>query len=195
MEIISLTPKNGQQIVCYAAQAIQAGKVIIAPTDTVYGLIADAGNKKAVARLYAIKRRDPSRYLPIFVKNIAMAKKLAPISKKTQKLLEEKWPGKFTFILPRKPAKIFGVDKKTIALRIPHYPFLNSLLETLNIPLCGTSANISGQKATTKIDQALAQFQNSDPKPDLVINAGDLADSFPSQIIDLTQKEPLIIRQ
>lgn len=195
MEIISLTPNNGQQIVNYAAQAIKAGKVIIAPTDTVYGLIADVSSKKAVARLYKIKQRNPSRYLPIFVKNIAMAKKFASINKKNQKLVEEKWPGKFTFIFQKKPAKIFGVDKKTIALRIPHYPFINSLLETLNIPLSGTSANISGQKSSTKIDEVLAQFYNADFKPDLVINAGDLTDSPSSQIIDLTQKEPLVIRQ
>jgi len=209
MELISLTPQNGQKVVEYAARAIKFGKVVVAPTDTVYGLLADATSKIAVARIYEVKRRDVSRYLPIFVKNTAMAKKLAKISPKFQNLLEEKWPGKFTFIFPR-PAqrgnrgakrpdktesKIFGVEDKTIALRIPNYPFVNSLLETLNIPLTGTSANISGRRPSTKIDEVIAQFQNSKIKPDLVINAGDLPESKSSTIIDVSQKTKKIIRE
>ena len=195
MEIISLTPQNGQKVVEYAARAIKFGKVVAAPTDTVYGLLADATNKKAAARVFAIKQRAESRYLPIFVKNMAMAKKLAKISLKFEKILDEKWPGQFTFIFYRKKnTKLFGVENKTIALRIPHHPFVNSLLETLNTPLTGTSANISGQPSSTKIDAVIGQFQNSKVKPDLIINAGDLPASRSSTIIDLTQAAPKIIR-
>jgi L-threonylcarbamoyladenylate synthase len=187
MEIISLTPQNGQKVVEYTAAAIKSGKVVVSPTDTVYGLLADATNEKSVSRLYKIKRRDVSRYLPIFVKNMAMARKLAVIKPGREKLLEEKWPGKFTFIFNRKYlVKIFGIDNKTVALRIPSYPFVNSLLETLNIPLTGTSANISGQRSSTKIDEVIGQFINYKIRPDLIINAGDLPESNSSAIIDIT---------
>jgi len=196
MEIISLTPQNGQKVVEYAATVIKSGRVVISPTDTVYGLLADASNEKAIARLYKIKRRDFSRYLPIFVKNMAHARKLAVIKHKYEKLLEERWPGKFTFIFARKPASnIFGVEDEKIALRIPGYPFVNSLLETLNIPLTGTSANISGQRSSTKIDEVIAQFLNEKIKPDLIVNAGDLSDSRSSTIIDLSGKNINIIRE
>ncbi len=195
MEIISLTPKNFQAAVETASRAIKKGGVIIAPTDTVYGLLADATNEKAVARLYAVKHRPLDRFLPIFVKSISMAKKLAKASAKNEKILEEKWPGKFTFIFNRNMAgKIFGVDKNTVALRIPAHPFIASLSETLNIPLTGTSANVSGQHSSTEIDKVIAQFENSEPKPDLIINAGDLPESQASAIIDLTGEKPKKIR-
>ncbi len=195
MEIISLTPKNFQNAVEKAATIIQAGGTIIAPTDTVYGLLANAANEKAIGKVFAIKSRPKEKFLPILAKNMAMAKKLAKISAKQEKLLEEKWPGKFTARLARKDEmKLFGVENETVALRIPFYPFVNSLLEAANLPLCGTSANISGKRASGKIDDVLGQFNGKNNLPDLVINAGDLPESNPSTIVDLTQTPPQIIR-
>jgi len=195
MEILSLTSKNFQSTVETASRMVKKSGVIIAPTDTVYGIIADAQNENAVRRVYDIKKRDASKMLPIFVKNIAMAKKIAKIPAKQIAVLENNWPGKTTFILNRNlDMKIFGVGK-TVALRIPFYNFLNSLLETFNSPLTGTSANISGLPACGKIDDVIAQFQNQKNRPDLIINAGDLDPSKPSTIIDLTQPAPKIVRQ
>lgn len=200
MKIISLTQNNFQTTVEIAAQTIQKGGVVLAPTDTVYGLLANATDENAIKKIYKIKNRPFEKPLPIFVKNMAMAKKLAKISNSQEKKLEEKWPGKFTAILVRKNnIKIFGAKEKTIALRIPSYPFVNSLLETLNLPLCGTSANISGMPAQTEIDKVLHQF--SCPRdsfagclPDLIVNAGDLSPANPSTIVDLTGKTEKIIR-
>jgi len=196
MELISLTQKNLQSIVESAAEAIRRGGVLVVPTDTVYGMVANALDEKAVEKVYLIKRRAAAKPLPIFVKNITMAKKYATISARQEKFLEEKWPGKVTAILKKKPkAKIFGTNGNTIALRIPFNHFINSLLETLNIPLCGTSANISGQPASTRIDDVIGQFREAPGLPGvIIINAGDLPESKPSTIIDLTQKEPLVIR-
>jgi L-threonylcarbamoyladenylate synthase len=195
MEIISLTSKNFYQSVETAALALQKGSVVVAPTDTVYGLLANATNAIAVNKLYLIKKRNPDKPLPIFVKNMAMAKKIAKLSQKQQKTLEEKWPGKTTFVFNlNNKLKIFGTDGKTVALRIPFNHFVNSLLETINLPLTGTSANISGQPASTKIDNVLSQFSNEKSKPDLVINGGDLPDSNPSTIVDLTGPETKLIR-
>jgi L-threonylcarbamoyladenylate synthase len=178
-----------------AARAIQNGGVIVAPTDTVYGLLADAANKTAIQKIYTVKKRPSNKHLPVFVKNITMAKKLAKISAKQQTFLETKWPGKFTAVLQRRAAiKIFGTGQKTIALRIPFYPFINSLLEVVNQPLAATSANISGLPAPTKIDDVLNQFAGKAIMPDLIINAGDLDDSNSSTIVDLTQNPPVIIR-
>jgi L-threonylcarbamoyladenylate synthase len=194
MEIMSLTKDNFQAAVEAAARMICRGGTVIAPTDTVYGLLANAANEEAIERIFAVKLRPKNKPLPIFVKNMAMAKKLAKISPVQEKFLEEKWPGKFTVCLKRKKEmKLFGIEKDTIALRIPFHSFVNSLLEAVNMPLCGTSANISGSPASGKINEVLAQFiQNT--LPDLAISAGNLDKSTPSTIIDLTQIPPKIIR-
>jgi L-threonylcarbamoyladenylate synthase len=198
MKIISLTSISFQNAIDQAAQTIQRGGVVIAPTDTVYGLLANATDEAAVKKIYAVKKRALDKPLPIFVKNMAMAKKLATISPKNKFLLEEKWPGKLTAIFDKNKKnniKIFGVGEKTIALRLPFNKFINSLLETLNLPLIGTSANISGKPANTKIDAVLQQFQNQNIAPDLIINAGDLPESKPSTIIGLAQSKIKIIRK
>jgi L-threonylcarbamoyladenylate synthase len=171
-------------------KAIKNGKVVVCPTDTVYGLVAGATNKRAVNRLFKIKKRKASNPTPIFIKDLKSAKKIAEIDKNQEKLLRKLWPGKVTTVLNRKKAKIklYGADKKTIALRIPKYRLIDVLLKKINRPLTGTSANISGKLATTKIKEVLKQFENKKNQPDLIIDAGNLKKSKPSIIIDLTKR-------
>jgi len=195
MEILLLQSKNFEEIVKKTTAIIRAGGVVIAPTDTVYGMLADATNELAIKRLFAIKNRPLSKSLPIFIESIEAAKNWAIISTEQEAYLKNNWPGKVTTILKRKnDTKIFGVEAETIALRIPNFPFINSLLKLVQLPLAGTSANLSGQPASTKINEILEQFANEKILPDLVINAGDLEISQPSTIIDLTQSDYKIIR-
>jgi len=91
--------------------------------------------------------------------------------------------------------RLYGVAKETVALRIPKYELLISLARQLNRPLTGTSANISGQLASTKIKEILQQFQNQKHQPDLIIDIGNLKPAKPSTIIDLTGSEPKILCQ
>ena len=178
---------------------LKKGKVIVCPTDTVYGLIADATNKKAVEKVFKIKKRPKNKPLPIFVKDIKMAKKLAKINEEQEKFLKKVWPGKVTVVLKAKSSikklKIFGVDKRTIALRVPNHKLILNLLRKMNKPLTGTSANISGQPASTKIKEILKQFKNQKPQPDLIIDAGNLPKSKPSIIVDLTTLPIKILRE
>jgi L-threonylcarbamoyladenylate synthase len=180
-----------------AAESVKKGEILVCPTDTVYGLIADAANKKAVERLFKIKKRNPRKPVPIFVKDIKMAKKLVYIDKNQGKFLKKVWPGKVTVVLKRKKSKIkaYGADSKTIALRIPNYRFLNILLEKLNRPLTGTSANVSGYPASTKIKEIIDQFKNKKHQPDLIIDAGNLAKGQPSAVIDLTGEKIKTLRK
>lgn len=195
MEILLLTSENFKSVLDTTSKIIKAGGVVIAPTDTVYGMIADATNESAIIKLFEIKNRPTGKSLPIFVQSIEMAKNWAIISSEQQLYLENNWPGKVTTILRRKDdTKIFGVEPETIALRIPNFPFINSLLELVQIPLTGTSANISGKPSSTRIDEILQQFADEKILPDLVINAGDLEESQPSTIIDLTQPEHIVLR-
>lgn len=196
MEILKLSWRNLAEIIKRVSKSIGQGKVVVCPTDTVYGLVADATNKKAVEKLFRIKKRNSKKPIPIFVRDIEAAKKLAQIDKKQEKLLNKVWPGKITIALRReKGQKIYGIDKKTIALRIPNYRFLNTLLKKLNRPLTGTSANISGEPALTKIREIINQFKDRKHQPDLIIDAGNLPKNKPSTVIDLTGKKPKILRK
>lgn len=187
--------KISEKAVNKAVLAIKRGGVMIFPTDTVYGFIADASNKKAAEKIFKIKKRPKRKSLPVFVKDIKMAKKLAIINKECEKTLKKYWPGKYTFILERKKGiNLYGIDKNTIALRIPDYKPLNSLLKKINRPLVQTSANISGKPALNKIGEIVKEFGIQKNKPDLIIDAGNLPKRKPSKIIDLTGKNKKIIR-
>lgn len=191
MEVLKADKKNLKTIIEY----VEKGRIIVCPTDTVYGLICDATNKKTVQRLFKIKRRDTKEPVPIFVKDLKTAKKLAFINEKQEKILGNSWPGKITFILKRKKSKIYGVKEKTIGLRIPNHKVISYLLSSTNRPLTGTSANISGEQASTKIKEVLKQFKNQKLKPDLIVDAGNLKPSKPSKIIDLTGNKIKVLRK
>ena len=199
MDVKKANFKNLNSFIPKALKLLKTGKVIICPTDTVYGLVANAANEKAVKKIFKIKKREKGKPIPIFVKDIEMAKKLALIGEKQEKFLKKVWPGKVTAVLKRKkncglPAILFG-GKKTIGLRIPNYRLVNELLKRLNKPLTGTSANISGKPALTGNKEVLEQFENQKDKPDLFLDAGSLPKSFPSKVIDLTKDKIKILRK
>jgi len=180
-----------------AVKAINQGKVVVCPTDTVYGFVADASNKKAINKIFKIKNRPKTKPLAVFVKDLKMAKSLAEISEKQAKILKSKWPGKYTLVLKLKKIEdgplsnlVKGKDG-TIALRVPKYKFLNDLLKKINKPLAQTSVNISGKPPLTKISDIIEQFGKSDL---LIIDAGNLKKSNPSKIIDLSKDKIKVLR-
>ena len=194
MEILKLTGENFQAILKKTAGLIKDGKVVVAPTDTVYGLLADATNASAVKKVFEIKLRDLSKPLPLFIQNLDDAKKIARITKTEETILKNSWPGKFTFVLEKKNSvKVFGVAKDSIALRIPNNAFVLKLLEMVNRPLTGTSANLAGKAASTAISAVLEQFE-SVIRLDLIVDAGNLPESKPSSIVDLRNKTEKILR-
>ena len=200
MRILKVNQKNLKEVIETALQLIKEGKVIICPTDTVYIPAADATNKKAVKKVFLIKKRSLKKPIPIFVKDIKMAKKIAEIDKKQEQFLKSVWPGKVTAVLKRlqpshrpKGIKLYGVAGDTIALRIPNFKLVEFLLKELNRPLVGTSANISGKPASGNLEEVLDQFKGQKHQPDLVINAGILPGK-PSRVMDLTVSPPKILR-
>ncbi len=178
---------------------LERGQVVVCPTDTVYGLLADATNDKAVEKIFEIKKRNKKKAIPIFIKDVEMAKKIAKIDKDMEGFLEEIWPGKITVALEKKersglPKLLFG-GKKTIGLRVPNYKLIKQIIEKINRPLTGTSANISGNPSSTKIKEVLRQFEKGEVRPDLILDGGDLAKSFPSTVVDFSGRKPKIVRK
>ncbi|MDD5590035.1 MAG: L-threonylcarbamoyladenylate synthase [Candidatus Portnoybacteria bacterium] len=199
MDIIKIDPENLRSSsygIRKAAEAIWRGGAVVVPTDTVYGLVTMATDERAVTRLFNIKNRPSDRPIPVFVRDIEMAKKVACIDKKLEKILSLVWPGSVTVLLRKKdklPEKLTA-GRETIGLRIPNYKLVNMLLAELPRPLTATSANISDQPSSTKIGEVLAQFRNQFLKPDLVLDAGDLKFNEPSTVLDMTSPKPKIIR-
>ena len=186
MEAIKLNKKS----ILQAVDFLNSGEVVIFPTDTVYGFLALAENRKAINKIYKIKKRPKTKPLPVFVKDLRMAKELAEISEKQEKILKNKWPGKYTFVL----SSLRGVatTKQSIALRIPKYKPLNDLLKKINKPLAQTSVNISGQNPLIKITDIEVQFAK---RKILLVDSGDLKKSKPSKIIDLTENKIKFLRK
>ena len=196
MTIWEINSKNFEAVAKKAALALRKGKVLACPTDTVYGLIVDAANKKAVKRVLLIKGRERTKPLPIFVKDIAMAKKLAKVSRGQERFLKKVWPGKVTAVLESRRIlpKETGTQK-TIGLRIPKHKLLQLILQEVKIPLTGTSANLSGTPSLSDSTQIIAQFQNRKHKPDMVLDAGVLPKSKPSKVIDITEAKHKVLRK
>lgn len=194
MEIIKLIPSNLNRTFKKTVQVIKNGGVVVCPTDTVYGLVADATNKTAVAKVFKIKKRNYQKPVPVFIKNIKMAKSLAIINKEQEVFLKKIWPGTVTTVLKARstelPRRILSKDKK-IGFRIPKHKLLNDLLDKLNQPLVATSANISGKKPSGEIKKILAQFKDKKYKPDLVLSRGNLKPSLPSTVIDVSEMSML----
>jgi len=199
MEQIKLDLDNKTQFenaVYLAAKTLKRGGVIIYPTDTLYGIGANAFNKKAVARIYNIKNQKRNKPISVIVGSIKAARKIACISYEIEKVLNDIWPGSITVVLRKKdvvPCIVAG-NAKTVALRISDNRFVLSLAGMLAFPITATSANISGSRDLLKPNEIVEKFSGGGDNPDLFINSGCVENAKPSTIIDLTANKPKILR-
>lgn len=168
-----------------AIGVMRRGGTVVYPTDTVFGLGANALDNEAVKRVYQIKNRPLDKQVPVIIPSIAIAKKLAYINTKTEKILKAIWPGVVTVIL-------FKKSNGTIGLRIPDHPVPIQLAK--EFPIIGTSANVSGQPTCQTIFEVQQQFASRYPKPDLILELEYKVQNKPSTILDLTTNKPKILR-
>lgn len=176
-------------------EILKKGGVIAFPTDTVYGLGADAFNATAVERIYEIKGRPRHRQVPLL---IADAEQLAILT--TDELPEialflatRFWPGGLTLVLPRAdslPSHLAAGPG--IAVRIPNHPLCLALIQHLGNPIIGTSANISDQPAALTAEEVEQQLGGT---IDFLINGGKCPGGKESTVVDVTRESPIILRQ
>ncbi len=179
-----------------ALKSVKKGDCIVFPSDTVYGLGVNALKNHSVERLFKIKKRPETKPVPIMVKDIEMAKKLAYINPERERILKSVWPGQVTVILEKRdivPEVLTG-NRRTIGIRIPDHPFTQYLMENLDFPLTCTSANFSGNPPLISSHEVINTFEKAYPRPNLILDAGDLPESPPSTILDLTLPQPKITR-
>ena len=190
-----IDPSNPDiEAVCTVAHEILHGRVIIYPTDTVYGIGADACNPVAVERVFQIKRRDPGKPILVLVNSLDMVIRLVESIPDTARALIEKfWPGPLTLVFkasPSLPQRLTGAIG-TIGIRYPQHLFCLKVLQICNRPITSTSANISGDEQTLSINEIRRTF---DPTVDLIVDAGDVSSTQPSTVIDVTGILPKLLR-
>ncbi len=192
--ILTLTMNTSQRDLEEGISILKKGGVIAFPTDTVYGLGADAFNSMAVQRIYEIKDRSESNPFPLLIADVKQLAALAePIPELARFLAGQFWPGGVTLVLGKRdsvPAHL--ASRPTIAVRVPNHPGCLALLEHLARPLIGTSANVSGQPPALTADEVRQQLGD---RVDLIIDGGDCPGGKESTVVDITREPPVVLRQ
>ncbi len=184
-------------VVDRTVQVLADGQAVAMPTDTLYGLTCNALDVRAVGRVFDIKHRSYVKALPMLVKDLGWARELAYIDPEHERLLDALWPGKVTFVFLRRdmvPAMLCG-GGQTVGIRVPRDEFVQSVLQHLGYPIAATSANLSGQESARDGAQVIDTFAASMPQPQLIVDAGILELSAPSTVVDLSGRQPRILRQ
>jgi tRNA threonylcarbamoyl adenosine modification protein (Sua5/YciO/YrdC/YwlC family) len=177
-----------------AALATQRGRLVILPTDTVYGVGADAFDAAAVRRLLAAKGRGRDMPPPVLVSAPTTLDALAVgVPSWARLLLEELWPGALTVVCRQQPSLQWdlGDTRGTVAVRMPDHPAALELLARTG-PLAVSSANLTGREAATNADEAEAMLGEA---VDVVLDGGPTAGSVPSTIVDATSEAGRLLRQ
>ena len=181
-----------EDIIFEAINVLADGGVVLYPTDTVYGLGANIFDKKAVKRVFEIKRRSYLKPLSILVRDVDTIDLVAKISLGQKNTINEYLPGPYTFILDKRSIvpRIITSGTSYVGVRVPDNELARRLASIF--PITTTSANISDDEVLTNPRDILDQL---DCEVDLVIDVGDLNSSKSSTIIDLTGFKPKIIRK
>jgi L-threonylcarbamoyladenylate synthase len=178
-----------------AVAALNAGQLVAFPTETVYGLGADARNERAVAAIFAAKNRPSFNPLIIHVADRAMADRLARFDARSSRLAERHWPGPLTLVLPRRSdsgiSLLASAGLDTLALRLPRHPLAAALLTAFGGPIAAPSANPSGRLSPTTAAH-VAEWLGD--KLAAILDGGPTTIGLESTIVDLSGPTARLLR-
>lgn len=184
-----------EESLAQAAALIRAGKLVAFPTETVYGLGADATDERAIAAIYAAKGRP--QFNPLIV-HVADAKDVGHFvvwNETAEKLAARFWPGPLTFVLPRahhSPISLLAsAGLETIAIRCPAHPIAQQLIRLAGHPLAAPSANASGKLSPTQAGHVAESLGEA---VDLILDGGPCVVGLESTVLDLTTDKPTLLR-
>lgn len=197
METIRLNAFNIGEIAVKAANVLRAGGVVLYPTDTLYGLGADAFSDAAVAKVYAIKGRDERKPIHCIVADLDMAARYADVNEEARRLAAKFLPGPLSIILKKKDGADTGIARAigTLGIRIPANDFCLALAREFDAPFTTTSANSAGAEDFLHVDKIAEQLGPRAPMIDLVVDAGMLPTSKPSTVVDVSAGKPTVLRE
>ena len=187
--------KASPDTIARAAKLLQAGKLVAFPTETVYGLGADAASDKAVARIFDAKKRPTFNPLIIHVQNAESAAGLVTFTETAHRLADAFWPGPLSLVLTRRensPVSLLasaGLD--TIAIRVPRQPTAQAIMAACGIPIAAPSANASGKISPTLAAHVAESLGDA---VSLILDDGPCAIGLESTVIDCTGDRPVLLR-
>ena len=178
-----------------ALRLLSAGEAIAFPTDTVYGVGADALNPAAIERLYIAKDRPANKAIPLLLADATQATEVATDwDERAQRLAQEFWPGALTLIVHAREIvpRVVRADGETVAVRVPNQDWLRTLIRRFGRPLATTSANLSGAPDPFSAQEVLPQLDGRIP---LIVDGGRTQATRASTIVVVTGAELTILRQ
>lgn len=194
MEIIAPSPAA----LAAAALALQDGRLVAFPTETVYGLGADATNDSAVARIFSAKGRPQFNPLIVHVAHEAEARHLVEVGETAETLMAKFWPGPLTLVLPRLPdspiSLLCSAGLPSLALRCPSSRVARQLIETAGTPIAAPSANRSGSISPTTPQHVIDSFRGFEDTIALLLAGGKCGVGIESTILDLCGDRPTMLR-
>ncbi len=185
-------PTPSQRVIDRAVATLQRGGIIVFPTDTGYAIGCDLFNKKAIDRIYQIKKRDKNHPLSFICADLKELSQFAVVANKAYRSMRRLLPGPYTFILPatKMVPKLLVSRRSSVGIRIPDHAVASALVQGLRHPIIGTSCTDSDGEALEhpeKIQKLMGKMV------DLILDAGPVA-SEPSTVIDFNSPEPIIVR-
>ncbi len=176
-----------------AAACLAGGGLVAFPTETVYGLGADALNEKASAKIYAAKGRPSDNPLIVHIASVEDMGRLAYVNEQASALAEAFWPGPLTIILPKRDIVPHGTTGglDTVAIRMPSHPVALELIRQSGVYVAAPSANTSGRPSPTKAEHVIEDLTG---KIDYIIDGGAVGIGIESTIVDVSGDSPTILR-
>jgi L-threonylcarbamoyladenylate synthase len=191
----SRNPENAPESFEYALAALSRGEVIVFPTETLYGLGADALNSRAVDKVFQLKGRDRHNPIPVLIADPAMLDMLvAAVPERAKALMDTFWPGPLTLVLPARsdvPKPLVNANGG-IGVRISSQPTATRLVAGLGRPLTATSANPAGREPARTVAEARGYFKG---KIEIFIDGGRLTSKTGSTVVEVLDNEVKIIRE
>ena len=186
-------PESRAEGLAAAASAVRSGRLVVLPTDTVYGIGADAFDSAAVRALLRAKNRGPDMPVGVLVGSWSTIDGLVlGVPPQARALIEAFWPGDLSIVLPHAPSLQWdlGTTRGTVMLRMPLHPVALELLRDVG-PMAVSSANVSGQPPASNAQEAQDQLGES---VSVYLDGGPSGEPVPSSIVDLTGDEPVLLR-
>ena len=191
--ILHTNPLNPQRRhIQRVVEALTEGKLVSYPTDTTYGIGCDLLNKRAIEKIYALKKRDRRKPVSILCSDLKELSQYGVISNSAYRILRRLLPGPYTFIIPATPLvpKVMLTPQKTVGARIPDCRIVRDVVEGLGRPLISTSATLEDGTILQDPEEIEKRFRG---RIEIVISGE--CPGEPSSIIDLTGDEPVLIRR
>lgn len=192
--VVPATP----EAIARAAALLRDGRLVAFPTETVYGLGADAASDHAVACIFEAKGRPHFNPLIVHVPGLAEAEAIARFDTRSRAAAQQFWPGPLSLVLPRRPDSgvsllaCAGLD--TVAVRVPAHPVAQALLRAVGRPIAAPSANRSGRVSPTRSAHVADEFDARDGTIALILDGGPTQVGLESTVLDFTDASPVLLR-